>query len=113
MKKHLNIQNMCRAIVFFEVLMCIIWALVMLTINGGTFSTDHIWWFLLVTLTITSNVLVKKRSYKLNKAILGMAAVPMLIFLLQLNATFFMPYGTSSVYPGAHRVLIVLVSSVY
>ena len=110
MKKLLNISSVGRIIVFLEIIMCAVWSLSVLMVNGtDAISNDHISLFLLLTLTIASVLLVKSRKPFLNKAVLWIAILPLLFISYETAATFLMPYDVQSVQPAnANQIMFIL-----
>lgn len=87
MKKHLNLYTAGRIILFFETILCAVTAMSVLMVNGiDTFSADHLSLLILIGITITTRVFIKSSNIFLNRAVLWMAALPLLLISYELLA---------------------------
>ena len=87
MKKHLNLYTAGRIILFFETVLCVVTALSVLMVNGiDSFSADHLSVLVLIGITITTRAFIKSSNIFLNKAVLWMAALPLLLISYELLA---------------------------
>ena len=87
MKKHLNLYTAGRIILFLETVLCVVTALSVLMVNGiDSFSTDHLSVLVLIGITVTTRAFVRSSNIHLNRAVLWMAALPLLLISYELLA---------------------------
>lgn len=87
MKKHLNLYTAGRIVLFFETVLCVVTALSVLMVNGiDSFSADDLSVLVLIGITITTRAFMRSSNIFLNKAVLWMAALPLLLISYELLA---------------------------
>ena len=95
MRRLINISSVGRIIVFFETIMCAVWALSVFMVNGAdAVNEDHLSLLLLITITIASIVLMKTSKPNLKKDVLWIAIFPLLFIGYEATITFLVPYQT-------------------
>ena len=92
MKKYFTFQSIGWLIVLFEIILCTVFALSVVLVNGAdSWSSDHNSLVFLLTLTLTSLVLMKSGKRFLNKAVVAIAALPLLAIAYQAALLFSLP----------------------
>jgi hypothetical protein len=105
MKKYFSLHNIGWLIVLFESLTCSVLALSVFLVNGtDAIGKDHLALFLLLAITLVSVVLMKSRRSFLNKAVLGLAVLPLVFIGYQTLLTVLSP-GMPTQVPFTHQAL--------
>ena len=92
MKKYFSIYSIGWAIVLFEIILCTVFTLSVFLVNGtDAVGKDHLVLFSLIAITIVSIILMKSGKNFFNKAVLGMALIPLLFIGYQVMTTVVTP----------------------
>lgn len=108
MKKHFTVRSIGWSVVLFEAVLCTVFALGVLLVNGAdSWNDDHNSLTLLIILTLASVVLMKSGKRFLHKAVLGIAALPLLAIGYEAMVTFLTPAHAEPFLQG-HQLLASL-----
>ena len=106
MKKHFTFYSIGWLVVLFEIILCIVFALSVVLVNGtDNVGKDHASLLFLVTLTVASIVLMKSGKRFLNKAVLGIAILPLLAIGYEVMITFLLPAHAQLAASASHSAL--------